>query len=188
MHGDSWNLTDTQQERITIWSGEVNMCSTLLIVHATRATREMFSALISSNHSDCSQQKINLIFCQSCCQLLKIWSFSLFHTHFFPPSLSHLRFRPRLIKMERKGFAVSYSGQLWVEVNYRVQWIIGRTFSAGFGRSQTAESRWTYDWVKINIVFKHNLDLLFYYKKTTGLGNEATGNITKWQHWYWSSR
>lgn len=131
-------MTDTQQGKIIIWSGKVNMCSALLIIHATGASSEMFPALISSNHSDCSQQKINLIFCQSCCQLLKIWSLSLFHTHFFLPSLSHLCFRPRLIKMERKGFAVSYSGQLWVEVNYRAQWIIWGTFSAVFGKSQTS--------------------------------------------------
>lgn len=87
------------------------------------------ATVISSNHSDFSQQKINLIFCQSSCQLLKTWSLSFFNFHFSHPSLSHSLFRPCLIKIERKWFAVSNSGKLIGELNYRAQWITYRTFS-----------------------------------------------------------
>lgn len=92
-----------------------------LLLKPADASSEIFPELISSNHTDCSQQKINLIFCQSGCQLLKIWSLSFLHSHLSPPSLSTL-FKPWLIKMEREGFAVGI--QLIVEVNYRAQWII----------------------------------------------------------------
>lgn len=116
----SWQI----HRKLSVWFASVNMCTACLISNTTGASSEMFLTLIISNHSDCSQQKINLIFCQSCCQLLKMWSLSLFHTHFFPPSLSRSCFRLWLIKMERERFAVGNSGQLIVEVNYRAQWII----------------------------------------------------------------
>lgn len=158
----------------SVWFGSVNMCTACLIIHTTGAPSEMFPALISSNRSDCSLQKINLIFCQSCCQLLKMWSLSLFHTHFFPPSLSHSCFRLWLIKMERKGFAVSNSGELIVEVNYRVQWITQRTFQLVVLKKK---KKWyqqmsnLLNWLK-----------LIDYSNNTGVGSMANNeSMKKWE-------
>lgn len=47
----------------------------------------------------------------------------------------------------------------------------------------------TYYWDKINILFKHNLDLVFYHEITVLFGNKASSSITKWQLWYyWLSK
>lgn len=90
----SGNMTDAEDGQASVWFGCVcvtcrSNCTHKVLLKQTDVSSEIFLELISWNHTDCSQQKINLIFCQSGCQLLKIWSLPFF-SHFSPPSLSRL--------------------------------------------------------------------------------------------------